>query len=381
MTNFLQRACLCTFVAIPAASCAVGEAPATGSTAGESFAEFAASTYREPWAGGMYIVNGDTAIIDDKALYEFWLSLQQGNLIVDNNGGTDSAWNNTDKLNLTYCVSNTFGSNKARIVEALRQATDLGWETRGNVNFVYLAAQDGNCIASNSAVMFNVNQVSGQPYLARAFFPNQPRASREVLVDTSSFDPTLTWPLANIISHELGHTLGFRHEHTRPEAGACFEDNNYRPLTPYDSASVMHYPQCNGSSANLAFTTRDAEGVAALYGAPGGGGGTTPPPVTPPTSSTTQTGSVAKGRNVNFAAISVKAGSLLTVAMTGTGDPDLYVRFGAAPTTTRYSCRPYLNGASETCAINVPSGQSTAYVMVRGYSAATYNVVTQWTAP
>ena len=64
--------------------------------------------------------------------------------------------------------------------------------------------------------------------------------------------------------HELGHTLGFRHEHTRPEAGVCFEDNNWRPLTPYDSDSIMHYPQCNGTSSDLGFSPLDAQGVAAL---------------------------------------------------------------------------------------------------------------------
>jgi uncharacterized protein (TIGR03382 family) len=30
----------------------------------------------------------------------------------------------------------------------------------------------------------------------------------------------------------------------------------------------MHYPQCNGTSTNLAFTQRDQQGVVALYGAP-----------------------------------------------------------------------------------------------------------------
>ena len=32
--------------------------------------------------------------------------------------------------------------------------------------------------------------------------------------------------------------------------------------------------------------------------------------------------------------------------MTGTNDPDLYVRFGAQPTTAGYDCRPFLSGAS-----------------------------------
>src|SRR5690606_21058057 len=52
----------------------------------------------------------------------------------------------------------------------------------------------------------------------------------------------------------------------------------------------------------------------------------------------------------------------------GTGDADLYVRFGSAPTTSTYTCRPYLSGNNETCTINSPSA-GTWHVLVRGYSA------------
>uniref|UniRef100_Q0HWQ1 Peptidase S8 and S53, subtilisin, kexin, sedolisin n=1 Tax=Shewanella sp. (strain MR-7) TaxID=60481 RepID=Q0HWQ1_SHESR len=52
----------------------------------------------------------------------------------------------------------------------------------------------------------------------------------------------------------------------------------------------------------------------------------------------------------------------------GTGDADLYVQYGAAPTTSNYDCRPYKGGNSESCPIsNVQSG--TYYAMVKGYSA------------
>ncbi|HLF56857.1 MAG TPA: pre-peptidase C-terminal domain-containing protein, partial [Thermoanaerobaculia bacterium] len=52
----------------------------------------------------------------------------------------------------------------------------------------------------------------------------------------------------------------------------------------------------------------------------------------------------------------------------GTGDADMYVRFGSAPTTTTYDCRPYLNGNNETCTFATPS-VGTYYVMLRGYTA------------
>jgi hypothetical protein len=50
------------------------------------------------------------------------------------------------------------------------------------------------------------------------------------------------------------------------------------------------------------------------------------------------------------------------------GDADLYVKYGAAPTTTSFDCRPNLGGNNETCAM--PSATTgTWYVMVRGYSS------------
>jgi hypothetical protein len=52
----------------------------------------------------------------------------------------------------------------------------------------------------------------------------------------------------------------------------------------------------------------------------------------------------------------------------GTGDADLYVRFGAKPTITNYVCRPYLNGNNETCTINNPQ-PGDWFVMIRGYTA------------
>jgi len=50
----------------------------------------------------------------------------------------------------------------------------------------------------------------------------------------------------------------------------------------------------------------------------------------------------------------------------GSGDADLYVKFGSAPTLNSYDCRPYKNGNSESCNFNAQEG--TYYVMVHGYS-------------
>ncbi len=108
----------------------------------------------------------------------------------------------------------------------------------------------------------------------------------------------------------------------------------------------------------------------------GGGGGGTP-------TSTTASGTVAKNENDHFGPYSVVAGTQFKVVMTGTRNPGLYVRFGAAPTTTAYNCRPNLSGASETCDLTVPAGQSSAYIMVRGVGSGTasYNLTIDYTQP
>ena len=73
--------------------------------------------------------------------------------------------------------------------------------------------------------------------------------------------------------------------------------------------------------------------------------------------------------------LSVPAGaSNLTFDISGgTGDADLYVRFGSAPTTSQYDCRPYQNGNNENCTFAAPSA-GTYHVMIRAYS--TYSGLT-----
>ena len=67
------------------------------------------------------------------------------------------------------------------------------------------------------------------------------------------------------------------------------------------------------------------------------------------------------------AAIAGKTSAVFTISG-GTGDADLYVRIGSAPTSSTYSCRPYLTGNNETCTFNSPTA-GTYYVNVRAYQS------------
>ncbi len=77
----------------------------------------------------------------------------------------------------------------------------------------------------------------------------------------------------------------------------------------------------------------------------------------------------AKGGKLNYTVEVPTGKSQLVIASSGgSGDADLYVKFGAVPTGTSYDCRPYKSGNAETCTLNAPKA-GTWHVQLSGFSA------------
>ncbi len=77
----------------------------------------------------------------------------------------------------------------------------------------------------------------------------------------------------------------------------------------------------------------------------------------------------AAGSERIFSIVVPPGRSRVTVTMAGgSGDADLYLRTGAVPTAVLFSCRPFLSGNNETCAINSPASGG-YFVMIRGFTA------------
>ena len=250
----------------------------------KTFDDFKKTVAKEPFEGGKYIVNGDTPVSTDDQLEDFYkqnvaASPQLGpEFAVFHKDGKDIIWGAAEKKALTYCVSNApadaggFGNRYDAVVSAMADAAKA-WEAVADIHYIHVIQEDANCNAANEKVMFDVRPVNINTYLARSFFPNDARPQRNVLIDNSSFELPIGGKLSltGVLRHELGHTLGARHEQTRPQAGTCFEDNDWRGVTDYDALSVMHYPQCNGKGDwSLTLTSLDKNGIACLYkAAPG----------------------------------------------------------------------------------------------------------------
>ncbi|UGB38838.1 M4 family metallopeptidase [Frateuria soli] len=131
-----------------------------------------------------------------------------------------------------------------------------------------------------------------------------------------------------------------------------YKAGNSESCTVSSPQAGTYYIKVHGYSSYSSVT------VKASYTTGGGGGGTSDsvnlPTVTTGNWSSTYTETVQAGHTATFAISG------------GTGDADLYVRAGSAPTTSSYNCRPYKTGNNESCTFT-PSTTTTYYIKVRAY--------------
>lgn len=180
--------------------------------------------------------------------------------------GRHRIWNESDRYELSYCVSDRFKDLKPKMIRAMELAAS-DWSAQAGIKFRYDPSADATCDDRNgpeTRFRIAINNSRRARYAARAFFPYD---ERNTVIFKKSYVKKSFEELLRLTRHELGHVLGLRHEHIRyenPNRDRCVEDDNFSDVTPYDSSSIMHYSICGGTGTTE-LSENDRLGISLLY--------------------------------------------------------------------------------------------------------------------
>ena len=101
-------------------------------------------------------------------------------------------------------------------------------------------------------------------FVAASFFPNDPVYKRNLYIAPTFF--TSDFAPVGVLRHELGHVIGYRHEHLGV-AGCPSEDTRvWRSVAGYTPKSVMHYLCGKGGTRTLEIVPADRDQHRMHYG-------------------------------------------------------------------------------------------------------------------
>ena len=175
-------------------------------------------------------------------------------------------------------------------------------------------------------------------------------------------------PTANFTSSASGLTVSFTDTSTDSDGSIASRSWSFGDGTTSTTANPSKTYSAAGTYT-VTLTVTDDDGAtntktASVTVSSGGGGGTVLSNGVPKTGLAS-----GAGTSLNYTIVVPAGASNLNIATSGgTGDVDLYVKAGSAPTDTVYDCRPYKSGNAETCTFATPTA-GTYYVRLKAYSA------------
>lgn len=269
-------------------------------------------------------------------------------------------------------------SGVASLTEVLRTFVAANYKPRRTIKLMAYAAEEvglrGSQEIARSFAAANTNVVG----VLQLDMTNYKGAANDIYIFTDYTDSAQNTFLTNLIGTYLP-TLRVGTDRCGYGCSdhASWNAQGFYASMPFESSfssSNPHIHTANDTYANMGSQAEHAlkfARLAAAYAVELGSDGAGAPPAGDRTENFS--GSLTRGGNRVVGPFKVAAGTRLTASTTGSGDIDLYVRSGAAPTTTTYGCRSNGSSATETCNLT-PTAASDVYVMVHGYSAGSYQL-------
>ncbi|WP_287231403.1 MULTISPECIES: M28 family metallopeptidase [Vibrio] len=275
-------------------------------------------------------------------------------------------------------------SGIASVTEIIRVLAENNFKPKRSMAFMAYAAEEVGLRGSQDIANAYKSQGKNVVSVLQLDMTNYQGSAQDIVFINDYTDSSLTQFLANLLDeylpslsygydrcgyacsdHASWHNAGY-------SAAMPFESkfNDYNPKihTPYDTLE-------NSDPTGAHATKFTKLGLAYAVEMGSASGGTPPPPTdnilkdgVPVAGLSGSTGSEVAYR---FELTSTKTLDIKTSG--GSGDVDLYVKFGSAASKQNWDCRPYRYGNSETCTFsNATPG--TYHVLLNGYSS--FNGVT-----
>ncbi|MFZ6672446.1 M20/M25/M40 family metallo-hydrolase [Undibacterium sp. Xuan67W] len=269
-------------------------------------------------------------------------------------------------------------SGIASLTEVIRVLVANGYKPRRTIKIMGYSAEEvglrGSQEIAKSFKAANTNVIG----MMQLDMTNYKGSDKDIYLYTDYTNSAQNQFVANLIStYQPSLSIGYDKCGYGCSDHASWYAQGYATSMPFETAFTQDNPYIHtendtyansGGQANhsLKFARLALSFAVEL----GSDGAATPGPVD---KVETFTGSLTKGQKASYGPFKVGAGGSFAAALSGTGDADLYVRKTSAPTTTTYDCKSDGSTSTESCSINL-TANGDAYVLLNGYSAATYTL-------
>lgn len=268
-------------------------------------------------------------------------------------------------------------SGIASMTEALRAMIASGYRPKRTIKFIGYAAEEvglrGSAAIAQNFKATGVN-VIGVMQLDMTNYKGSPS---DIYLYTDYTNAAQNDFLARLVStYQAGTTVGYSRCGYACSDHASWHNQGYAASFPFETLDGDDNPYIHtandtyANSGNQAAHALKFAKLAAAYAIELGSDGGVPPP---PDKVETFTGSFTAGQTKSFGPFKVLSGGGLTASTTGTGDVDLYVRKGALPTTSTYTCKSDGSTATESCTVSM-TANGDVYVLLKGYTASSYTL-------